>query len=148
MAEVYRTAFRVRLDDVDYARVLYFARYIHFCMVGLEDFFREGLGLPWNVMLDENHVVMPTANVQIDYHSPLRFGEEAEIAITVGHLGNKSVRFDYEMRRRPGGEAVCDARQSCAFADTRTWQTCPIPPKYRAAFERFLVARELKGESR
>src|SRR5215470_2823596 len=106
MAEVYRTAFRVRLDDVDYARVLYFARYIHFCMVGLEDFFREGLGLPWNVMLDEDHVVMPTANVLIDYHSPLRFGDAGWNAITFVPAGSESHRADNDRRPPAAGEAV------------------------------------------
>lgn len=141
MHEVFRTAFRVRLDDVDYARVLYFARYIHFCMVGLEDFFREGLGLPWDRMLDADHLVMPTVNVQIDYHHPLRFGDEGEIAIRVGHLGNRSVRFDYEMRASGSGRVVSEARHSCAFADTRTWQTCQIPQRYREAFHRFLYEK-------
>ncbi len=131
----------MRLDDVDYARVLYFARYIHFCMVGLEDFFREGLKLPWGTMLDAHHLVMPTVNVQIDYHAPLKFGDEGEIAICVGHLGNKSVRFDYQMTKLPERRVVSDARHACAFADTRTWETRPIPPEYRAAFERYWVER-------
>jgi YbgC/YbaW family acyl-CoA thioester hydrolase len=137
----FRTTFRVRLDDVDYARVLYFARYIHLCMVALEDFFRDGLGLPWTQMLDRDRLVMPTVNVRVDYHHPLRFGDEGEIAITVGHLGTRSVRFDYEMRQRPGGRIVAAAQFSSAFADTGTWKTRPIPPAYRAAFERYLVPR-------
>lgn len=141
MAEVFRTTFRVRLDDVDYARVLYFARQIHFCMVALEDFFRDGLGLPWQRMLDEDHLVMPTVNVQVSYHHPLKYEDEGQIAVTVGRIGTRSARFDYEVTHTGSGRRTCTAQHSVAFADTRSWKTCPIPDRYRRAFERFLVPR-------
>lgn len=140
MNKVFRKRFFVRLDDVDYVRVLYFPRQIHFFMIALEDFFREAVGITWNEMLDQDRLVMPTVNVQVSYHHPLKFGDEGEITIRVLHLGSKSLRFEYAVTDLKTGRQTCIAQHTMAFVEGENWRTVPIPDKYRDVLRPYLVS--------
>ncbi|MCK6455366.1 MAG: acyl-CoA thioesterase [Phycisphaerae bacterium] len=138
MAQSYRHRFRVRLDDVDYVHVLYFPRQVHFFMTALEDFFREALGIPWNEMIDGDGLAIPTANINVTYRAPLRFGDEAEIALSVIRIGERSVVIRYEVTNLRSGSQTCHAEQSLVFISTATWRPVPVPEKYRRALQPFV----------
>ncbi len=141
MSRVFCRRVVVRFDDADYVGVLYFPQQIHYFMQTLDDFFREALGLPWRDMLDRDGLVLPTVNVRVDYHYPLRLGEEADISVRVAHLGGRSVRFHYEVTQVSGGRRTCTAEHAVVFCARDTWKPVPIPPRYRAALEGYLVAK-------
>ncbi|MFO0974390.1 MAG: thioesterase family protein [Phycisphaerae bacterium] len=149
MGPPFRYRFRVTLDDVDYVRVLYFPRQIHFFMLALEEFFRTGVGIPWTEMLDTDRLVMPTVNIDVHYARPLHFGDEADILVQVGRLGEKSFAIDYAVVAAADGQTTCTARHTMAFVESQGWRPIPIPPKYRTALARWHAhdpPRTLRGK--
>ncbi len=141
MAEAYHTRIPIRLDDVDYARVLYYPRQVHLFVVALEDFFRDALKLPWaQVMFAQENLCMPTVNINVSYQRPLRFGQVADIAIRVRRIGHTSVKFAYVVTEASGGEATCTAEQTVVFVDNDTWAPVRVPDNYRRALAPYVAA--------
>jgi YbgC/YbaW family acyl-CoA thioester hydrolase len=129
----------VRFDDVDYARILYFPRQIHFLLIVLEQFFVEELRLPIKAMFDEQHLSMPTVNIQADFKTPLQFGDEAEITMWVERIGNTSITFTYEAVNAATKEPTCTARHTVVMVDDRTMQPLTVPADYRRALQPYLT---------
>lgn len=128
----------IRLDDVDYARVLYYPRQVHFLVVALEDFFETALGLPWPAMFTSDNLAMPTVDLQVTYRRPLRFGDVAEITLTVRELGNRKAVFAYQVLKRGTEEVTCHATQTVVFVNNKTWETVRVPQPYRDALAEHL----------
>ena len=71
--------------------------------------------------------------------APLRFGDTAEIEMTVGALGARSVTFHYRIFRAvddAGGERelAAEGSNTCAVVDLTRFQAVPIPDHIRALF--------------
>lgn len=126
---------RIRLDDVDFAQVLYYPRVVHMCCVALEDFFTDELGLPWRPMFDEHRLAMPTVDLHVTYRRPLRFGDHADISITVQEVGNRKATYRFEIRNTATAEITAEVTHTVVFVDADTWQAVPIPEPYRSALE-------------
>lgn len=139
MSQVFCTRLRVRLDDVDAAQILYFPRQVHFFVVALEDFFRESLKLDWPTMLERENISMPTVDLKVTYKTPLRFGEEFDIAIRVKRIGRTSTTFAFEMARTKDNTSTTRAEQTVVFIDAESFKPIPVPDHYRRAFEPYLV---------
>lgn len=141
----FRHRFRVKFDNVDYARVLYFPRQIDIYIEALEAFCMEELGLSFRKMLDVDRVAMPTVHIEVDYLLPLRFEEEAEIEVDIVAIGEKSVTFDYRVFRLPDRAMTSRARQVVVMVDDQTWQSIPVPQAYRAALQGRLLPAGPQG---
>ncbi len=129
---------RVGFDDVDYARVLYFARVPHIYCLALDVFFRDTLDLPWPQMFKKHNVAMPTVDLQVTYRRPLRYDEEFDVVIRVLEVGNRKAVFGYEMRRASDGKIANEARHTVVFANYESWESITVPQQYRIALERHL----------
>lgn len=127
----FKYRFRVKFDNVDYARVLYFPRQIDFLIEALEEFCLTRLGLSFRRMLDVDRVAMPTVHIEVDYRRPLQFEEEAEVHVFIRKIGDKSITFGFETYRLPDHELTSTATQIVATVDFDTWKTIPLPARYR-----------------
>ncbi|MCK6485754.1 MAG: acyl-CoA thioesterase [Phycisphaerae bacterium] len=127
----FKYRFRVKFDNVDYARVLYFPRQIDFFIEALEEFCLSRLGLSFRRMLDVDRIAMPTVHFEADYRRPLQFEEEAEVHVFIRKIGEKSITFGYETHRLPDHELTSTATQIVATVDFDTWNTIPVPARYR-----------------
>lgn len=129
----------IRLDDVDFAQVLYFPRQVHLFVVALEDFFKEALGLDWLRMHTVDNVAIPTVDLQVTYRRPLCFGDEADVELWVAKLGTRKAVFAYEVRNAATGEITCRATQTVVFVNNTSWKAVPIPEPYRSALSRHVA---------
>ena len=69
------------------------------------------------------------ARIEIDFRSPLRYGEEVDVGVRASRFGTKS--FDLEHELRAGGRVVAQARAVCVGYDYETRETVPIPDSWR-----------------
>lgn len=127
----YKHRIRVKFDNVDYARVLYFPRQIDLYVEALEAFCNHELGVHFKHMLDVERIALPTVHLEVDYRLPLQYEEEADIAVRVLALGEKSITFGYEVCRVSDGATTSRAKQIVAVVNFDTWQSMPIPARYR-----------------
>jgi 4-hydroxybenzoyl-CoA thioesterase len=132
----FRTTIKVRFSDEDHARIVYYPRFFHFFHVAFEDFF-ESEGVPYRVCLDEG-VGWPAVHAESDFESPVRFGDELEIAVDVERLGRTSATFRYS--GSVAGRRAVRGKIVVACIDMTSYRAQEIPAKYRTIFERHVVA--------
>jgi 4-hydroxybenzoyl-CoA thioesterase len=128
----YRTSLKVRFGDEDHARIVYFPRFLHFFHCAFEDFFGDH-GHPYRKVLDDDGFGWPAVHVDVDFQSPLRFGDVFDIDVWVEKVGQKSATFRY--RGRCEGRNVATATIVVACIDMRKFVGVPIPEPYRTLFE-------------
>jgi YbgC/YbaW family acyl-CoA thioester hydrolase len=117
---------RVRWGDVDAAGIIFYGAYIRFFEFAETELFRA-VGLPYSVMFDELDVWLPRVHLECDFHHAARLDDLLEVSVYVGHFGNKSMRLDFEVRRK--GEELLIAQSHFVLASVRrdTFETVPIP---------------------
>ena len=121
---------RVRWGDVDAARIIFYGAYIRFFEFAETELFRA-VGLPYSVMFDELDVWLPRVHLECDFHHAARLDDLLEVSVYVGRFGNKSMRLDFEVRRK--GDELIIARAHFVFASVRrdTFETVAIPAELR-----------------
>ena len=89
----YRTRFPVRFGDVDSAGIVYYPRFLHFCHIGMECYFRDVHGRPYPEMIhpDRDDLGFPTVHIEADFRRPLRYGDEVEVEVEIEKVGRSSV---------------------------------------------------------
>jgi acyl-CoA thioesterase FadM len=62
--------------------------------------------------------------------APARYGDSLDIQVTVGTCSERSVRFDFQIGRRPGGEPVATGEITCVAIDAG-WRSIALPQEWR-----------------
>jgi 4-hydroxybenzoyl-CoA thioesterase len=127
----------VRFSDVDHAGIVYYPRFFHFFHLAFEELWRARLGARAYVeLLDRDRVGFPAVRAECDYVLPLRFGDTADIELSIARLGNKSLTFRYRVFRaaEPGRERAlaADGKVVAAVTDLAKFSAIVIPARIRA----------------
>lgn len=80
---------------------------------------------------------MVVAALHIDYLKPIRFGQTMQVGLSVIHMGNKSLRFRFQVEE-PGAELIFARGEIVMVAyDPQIERTIPIPPEWRERIDQF-----------
>jgi acyl-CoA thioester hydrolase len=117
---------RVRWGDVDAASIIFYGAYIRFFEFAETELFRA-VGLPYGVMFEELDVWLPRVHIECDFHRAAQLDDLLEVSVYVGRFGTKSMRLDFEVRRK--GEDILIARAHFVLAAVKrdSFETVPIP---------------------
>jgi len=121
---------RVRWGDVDAARIIFYGSYIHFFEFAETELFRA-VGLPYGVMFDELGIWLPRVHLECDFHHAARLDDLLEVSVYVGHFGNKSMRLNFEVRRKGKEELIATANFILAAVKQDTFETVRVPDTLR-----------------
>ncbi len=125
-------ALPVRFADVDHAGIVYYPRFFHYFHVAFEELWRAKIGAhAYRDIIDRDRVGFPAVRAECEFVSPLRFGDVAEIEITVPRLGTKSITFHYRVTRAEDGVACADGTVVCAVVDLARFVAMPVPDRVR-----------------
>jgi acyl-CoA thioester hydrolase len=69
------------------------------------------------------------ARTEIDFRSPVRFGEIVEIGVRPARIGTKSFELEYEVQA--DGRVVASAKSVLVGYDYERAQSIPIPERWR-----------------
>jgi acyl-CoA thioester hydrolase len=69
------------------------------------------------------------ARTEIDFRSPVAWGETVEIGVRPSRLGTKSFELEYELRS--DGRTVAEARSVLVGYDYERGESIPIPDRWR-----------------
>lgn len=121
---------RVRWGDVDAASIIFYGAYIRFFEFAETELFRA-VGLPYGVMFEELDVWLPRVHIECDFHRAAQLDDLLEVSVYVGRFGNKSMRLDFEVRRK--GEDMLIARAHFVLAAVKrdSFETVPIPEQLK-----------------
>ena len=121
---------RVRWGDVDAARIIFYGAYIHFFELAETELFRE-VGLDYGTMFDELKIWLPRVHLELDFHRAARLDDLLEVSVYVGRFGTKSMRLNFEVRRKGAEELVATAHFVLAAVNQESFETIPVPSELR-----------------
>jgi len=124
----------VRFADVDHAGIMYYPRFFHLFHLAFEELWRTRIGpRAYSELIDRDRIGFPAVRAECDFKGPLKFGDTAEIDVTVSKLGAKSITFRYRVSRAPddGRErALCaEGTVICAVVDLAKFVAIPVPER-------------------
>ncbi len=129
---------RAKFEEVDAAGIVFFGQFATYAHEAMEAFFEQVEG-GYVDLISRRRIGFPAVKITSEFHSPLRYGDVVRIETTVAHLGTRSARFRYRMRR-PGegeavGELVCEVSHTVVITDLELMSSTDMPEDVRAALE-------------
>lgn len=134
---------RVEFRDTDAAGIVHFSAFFPM-MEEAEHSLLRHVGL--SVMQPRNdggHLSWPRVSATCDYLGAAHFEDLLDINVTVESLGNKSIRYRFDVLRAGKGivkgaiTAVC-----CVFESGKPFRSITIPDDIRSRLEPYLVQNE------
>ena len=136
MSDAWTKTVEVLFGDADQAGIAYYPRIFDFIHQAMEDFFAGQCGATYPELISERRVGFPLVKSDVDFRSPLYFGDEVTISVTTTKVGNSSIGFRY---RFSVGERECfDAKMTVCCVEMDTIKTIPIPEDLRPGLEAVL----------
>jgi acyl-CoA thioester hydrolase len=117
---------RVRWGDVDAASIIFYGAYIRFFEFAETELFRS-VGLPYGVIFDELDIWLPRAHLECDFHTAARLDDLLQVCVYVGKVGTKSLRLNFEVRRKGSNEIIADAHFVLVAVQRETFESVPVP---------------------
>lgn len=121
---------RVRWGDVDAARIIFYGAYIRFFEFAETELFRA-VGLPYGVMFDELDVWLPRAHLECDFRHAAQLDDLLQVCVYVGHIGTKSLRLNFEVRRKGEEEMLAEAHFVLVAVRRNTFESVPVPEELK-----------------
>ena len=146
MPKIFSKRYRYRFGDIDHAGIAYYPALLHYFHCCFEDWWSDALGTPYPTVMREERFGLPAVNLQVDFFSPIRYGDEPEISLAVLALGRTSVQLGMWMSLEERDQPACRARITTVSVDLDTMEKHEIPAKWRAVFEdRVIPAASFPG---
>lgn len=128
----------VRFADIDWARVVYFARFFDFAHRTFEDFWNDQARVPYAEVLAARRIGFPIVHSEAQFFAPLRLGDVARVVMEVQALSRRSVTSRFTFYRGETDERCAVIVLKQAGIDTGTFAAAPFPDDLHA-----LLAAEL-----
>ena len=77
------------------------------------------------------------ADVHMAYLAPIELGQNIQVAVRVAHIGNKSLRFEYEIQDLDTGKPLATAETVMVSFDYHTHTSKPVPDEWRQKISAF-----------
>ena len=123
----------VRFADVDHAGIVYYPRFFHMFHLAFEELWRQRIGpRAYSELIDRDRVGFPAVRAECDFKGPLKFGDTAEIVVTVARLGAKSITFRYRVYRAADERERTIAAEGtvvCAVVDLAKFVAIAVPER-------------------
>jgi YbgC/YbaW family acyl-CoA thioester hydrolase len=137
-----RAQFEVGWEDVDYARVLYYARYYFFVDRAFSAWMHTH-GLYYRQMHEEWSVATPIVTSHCRYRGPLRLEDRLEARLELANLTERGYRINFHLIRLPDDALVAEGYTEHRFVDPAIRRPCEPPAPLRAALA--AMAAESRG---
>jgi 4-hydroxybenzoyl-CoA thioesterase len=134
---MFTTSILVRFGDLDPAGIAYYPNLVNFLHVAFEDFFAGHVGRPYPEVYREG-LAFPTVHVEMEFLSPVRYGDHVEVTVTVERLGRSSVQLRYE--GAVAGRPVFRARNTAVTVEMKSFTPTPVPEWLRQRFQAAMAA--------
>ena len=121
---------RVRWGDVDAARIIFYGAYIRFFEFAETELFRA-VGLNYGVMFDELDIWLPRAHLECDFRRAAQLDDLLVVSVYVGRIGTKSLRLNFEVRRKDEAEIVAEAHFVLVAVRRDTFETVTLPEELK-----------------
>lgn len=128
----HNTKIRVRYSETDQMGYVYYGRYAEYFEAGRVEAFRS-LGISYKE-LEEQGIMMPVLNLQVNYYKPLYYDEELTVQVTIPKLPTLRIQFVYKVFNS-AGELTADGETTLLFVDAATRKPMRMPAEVTNALE-------------
>lgn len=135
MAYVQRV--KVRFEDVDFARIVYYPRLFGYCHSVFEDFFAAEAGMTYADVLQKRGVGFPVVSAKADFKWPLRFGDTCRISMEPIRLGRRSLACRYLMYLGESDRLCAEVEVTSAVVSMEDLTPVDLPADLRAVLEKY-----------
>ncbi|HMN70638.1 MAG TPA: thioesterase family protein [Rhodoblastus sp.] len=122
--------FRVRYSEVDGQSVVFNAHYLTYYDTAITELFRW-LGYDYAAEVKASGADFHTVKSLVEYKAPIRFDEEIEVGVRVGHIGNSSLRFDLAIFAKGSDDLRTTGEIVWVYTDQTTHRTVRVPDAMR-----------------
>jgi 1,4-dihydroxy-2-naphthoyl-CoA hydrolase len=122
---------RVRFHETDPAGIVFFANVFVYCHEAFEEMLRA-LGMPLDQLIRSREQILPLGHAEADFKRPFRHGALVVVRVTVGRLGDRSLRLEYDLKDEQG-EMLATAAMVHVSVDPTTGRSTALSPRLRAA---------------
>ncbi len=121
----------VRFSDCDPAGIVFFPQYLVMLNGFVEQWFDEGLRVPYAGLIGPRRTGLPTVRLEIDFTAPSRHGDLLTLELHVEKLGRSSLVLQHTVSG--GAELRLRCRQVLVCTSLHTHRSQPLPDDVRAA---------------
>lgn len=89
---------QVRYRDVDMQQIVYFAKYLEYVDIALDDYLRS-LGVVVSETAPSGEYDTAMVHVELDYLAPARYDDVIDVGIRIERLGRSSMDARFEIQR-------------------------------------------------
>jgi YbgC/YbaW family acyl-CoA thioester hydrolase len=136
---------RVRFDEVDFARIVYYPRLFGYCHWVFEDFFAAEAGMAYSEVLQKRRIGFPVVSAKADFRSPLRFGDTCRISMEAIHLGRRSLACRYRLYLGETEQLCAEIEVTAAVISMDDFTPVDLPADFRALLEKHRAAPPPQG---
>lgn len=141
----YKIEERVRWGDVDAARIIFYGAYIRFFEFAETELFRA-VGLPYSVLFDELDIWLPRAHLECDFRHAAQLDDMLEVSVYVGRIGTKSLKLNFEVRRKGQEQLIAEAHFVLVSVRRDTFETVPLPEALKTRLAPYTQEEEGRGK--
>jgi len=117
----------VEFYETDLAGIVHFSNFYRW-MEAAEHAFLRSRG----IALHQGPLGWPRVSAGADFKKPVKFGELVRVAVSVGELRTRSVRYDFEIRVGGSEEVHATGSLTAVCVDLKTMKAVEIPGEIRA----------------
>lgn len=139
---IFATRLRYRFGDIDDAGIAYYPKLLHYFHCAFEDWWSDALHHPYPRLMHEDKLGFPTVKLDVEFFSPVRYGDEPLVHLGILRLGTGSVEFAMWMTKGDEKKPLCRARILTATVDMGTMQKTQLPPVWRERFQPYVIREE------
>lgn len=136
-AHRYRVEEYVRWEDIDAAGIINYQAYLRFFALAEAELFRHA-GLNYSRLFDEIGIFLPRKRVECNFHVPVRLDDLLVVEAWIGHLGNSSLRIDFEVKKRDHDVVVADGCYVLVSVGHADFMKCPLPAELREKLAQYV----------
>jgi 4-hydroxybenzoyl-CoA thioesterase len=134
---VFTTSILVRFGDLDGAGIAYYPNLVNYLHEAFEDFFTGHVGRPYPEVF-KGGLGLPTVKLEMEFFSPVQYGDRVEVGVVVERVGNSSVQIRYE--GSVTGKPVFRARITAVIVDMKTFKSTTVPAWLRERLQSAMEA--------
>lgn len=126
---------RVRFQHTDPAGIVFFANILVYCHEAYEEFLRAG-GMPLEEFIGKREQSLPLGHAEATFKRPFRAGQRVKIRLSIGRIGERSFRVEYDLYDE-GGEHLATAATVHVCVDRATGRSAALPTQLRDLLEKY-----------
>jgi len=123
---VFKFDISVRWIDTDALGVVHYSNYFRYVETAEEELYRS-LGFTFKEMNETYKIAVPRIEAFCRYKSPARFGDALTVILRLGGKSEKTVKYEFEIRKKTDDEVLCSGHLMIIGLDLVSWKATALP---------------------